>query len=176
MYIFVGINVEKTLENIGRKVNEINDNLGYEYSTLPLHISLKMSFEIDNGKVNNCIEMLTNYLKNIKPFTIYPKGIENEDVIIWLRMNNDDQIDRIHLDLVNIIEKQFGIAPHEFDLDYKFHTTLFMSDDVDKNRKAYEIIKNCDFPMEINANKIIIGTSQDGTIGTYRVYKEIQLQ
>ena len=51
MYIFVGINVEKTLENIGRKVNEINDNLGYEHSTLPLHISLKMSFEIDNGKV-----------------------------------------------------------------------------------------------------------------------------
>ena len=60
-------------------------------------------------------------------------------------MNNNDQIDRIHLDLVNIIEKQFGIAPHEFDLDYKFHTTLFMSDDVDKNRKAYEIIKNCKF-------------------------------
>ncbi len=176
MYIFVGINVDKTLENIGRKVNEINDNLGYEHSTLPLHISLKMSFEIDDGKVKNCIKILTNYFKKVKPFIIYPKGIENEDVIVWLRMNNNDQIDSVHLDLINIIEKQFSTAPHEYDLDYKFHTTLFMSDDVDKNRKAFEMIKNCDFPMEINADTIIIGTSQDGTIGTYCVYKEIQLK
>ena len=72
-----------------------------------------------------------------------------------------------------MLSERFGIGLHEYDLDFLFHTTLFMDSDAEKVRRGYEAIKNIPLPSVLRANRFLIGSSPEGKLGTFRTEKEI---
>ena len=67
-----------------------------------------------------------------------------------------------------------GGPRHEYDLDFMFHTTLFMDDDTEKVAKAYEKVKDISVPDKLVASRFVIGTSESGDLGTYKIHKTIE--
>ena len=176
MYLWFGIDVDKYYTDIKKRVKEIEKEVSIDLGmVLPYHISLKMSFLIDERIKNDVIDSLTDYFKNILPFDINSIKIEKYNNIIWVRMQNNDTIDNIHIDLNNMLLEKYNISLHEYDLDFLFHTTLFMDNDANKINKAYNMIKDITIPKTVKANKFLIGSSDSGQPGTYKIIKEIEI-
>lgn len=177
MFIWLGIDVDNQLLEIKKKANIIEKELNFNHSnfTLPFHISLKMSFNLDDSLFEKVLDDVLSIYQAIKPFEVEVKGIENNHTICWIRMKENEKLNEIH-DLLNkhFLEK-YNIPLHEYDLDYLFHTTLFMDEDENKINQAYLLIKNSSLPKLLRVNKMIIGGSPSGALGTYKVFKEITL-
>ena len=101
--------------------------------------------------------------------------IEMYDNIIWIRMKRNTYLDKVHDELNSILLEKYNIKLHEYDLDYKYHTTLFMDSNKDSIKEAYNLVKEVDLPQNIKANQFIIGTSETGELGTYKIYKRIKM-
>ena len=175
MYIWLGIDVDSQLNEIKQEAKRVEREIGFIHSnfTLPLHISLKISFKIDDNLVDKLISDISNFFNTIKPFDIQVEGIEYDQTITWIRMKNNQSLNLIHDELNKFLLEKYDIPLHEYDLDYKFHTTLFMDDDSCKVKKAYDLIKTFEVPLTLRANKFLIGKSKEGKLGTYKVFKEI---
>ena len=117
MYIWVGADVDKQLGEIKELTKKTENALRIAQSTLtlPLHISLKISF---------CV---------------------------------DDMIADEVIDFVSEI----------------FHTTLFMCEDKEQSGAAYEAVRNAPLPKKLRIDRLVIGTSPDGAVGTYQVIKTV---
>lgn len=177
IHIFLGIDVENQFTEIKDKAREIDKNIGFKNScfTLPLHISLKASFEIDKSIFNQVIEEVVNYYLSIQPFKITILNLESYDNIIWIRMNRNKTLDKVHDELNQNLLEKYKIKLHEYDLDYKYHTTLFMDNNPDIIKEAYEQINNIGLPKYLTANQFIVGVSETGELGSYKIYKRIKL-
>ena len=175
MYIWLGINVDDQLRDVRKRAYEINESLRFANFcyTLPFHISLKMSFEVEDSLFDKILADVESYYSQIEPFKIDIKGIENESVIVWVRMCENKRLNKIHDDLNALLLDKYGVGLHEYDTDYKFHTTLFMDGDTSKIDAAFDMVKDSPLPQSITANRFIIGRSPSGKLGTYSVYKEI---
>ena len=175
MYIWIGIDVDQPLSEVRRQAMAIDRELQFQNScfTLPLHISLKMSFEIEDSLANDVISTIEAYYQSVSPFDVKIKGLEKDQVIVWIRMMENRRLNKLHDDLNQLLMEQFDVGLHEYDMDYKFHTTLFMDQDLDKIALAYQQIKHVSLPEVLRANRFVIGTSKSGALGTYSVIKEI---
>ena len=175
MYIWLGINVDEQLREVRDRAYEINKRLAFENFcyTLPFHISLKMSFQVENALFDKILADVESYYSTIEPFEIAIKGIENENIIVWVRMSESERLNKIHDELNALLLDRYGVGLHEYDTDYKFHTTLFMDGDTEKIDTAFEQIKDASLPQTITATRFLVGTSESGALGTYSVYKEI---
>ncbi len=177
MYIWTAINVEEQLCELKKKVKEVESNVGIIDSVvnLPLHISLKISFSIDPSMQERVIDEISKYYSSISLFDIPVCNIERMGKIVWIRMKENEILSRIHSDLDKVMLEKFGVSPHEFDLDYKFHATLFMESDEVKVSSAYNKIKNEILPERLVANHFVIGSSETGAPGTYKVTHNIKI-
>ena len=177
MYIWTAIDIESQLNEVKRKIKEIENNVGIIDSVvnLPLHVSLKISFETDESISSYIIKTITDYYMDTASFDFSPLCIEKEGTIVWIRMQDNETLSRIHDDLVKILLDKFSIIPHKFDLEYKFHTTLFMDTSVEKISSAYEQIKGISLPEKMFAKRFVMGTSPSGAPGTYKVCKYIEI-
>ena len=175
MYIWLGIDVDSQLCELKKTAMRTERDLGLTPScyTLPMHISLKMSFEIDAENFDAIVADIERYYESLVPFTVSVRGIEDEGAIIWLRMSENEQLNRIHDDLNEMLASRWNIGLHEYDTDYKFHTTLFMSIDSAKMRTAYERVANAPIPDKLFVNRLVIGRSDSGALGSYSVYKTV---
>lgn len=176
MHIFIGIDVDEYFVQLGKEVKKINRLLGFRDSTLPLHISLKYVFPIDDDKCSCVLEDVRSFFHNKKQFLIEANKIENVGNIVWLRLKNNDLIDNIHMELVTLLKDKYNIIPHAYDNDYIFHITLFMDDDKELIDKSYQMIKDFKIPNTFQAKKIAIGLSREGKVGTYYVTEELSLR
>ena len=81
MYIWVGADVDSQLGEIKEYVKKTEEALGLFHSTLtlPLHISLKISFCVDDRIVDEVIDSLSEIYETIKPFYVSTKRIEHRD-------------------------------------------------------------------------------------------------
>lgn len=176
MYIFLGIDVDDQSSKVKSEAGLIDKNIGFENScfTLPLHISLKASFKIDNSIFDNVIEEVINYYLSIHPFKIDIYKLEMYDNIIWIRMCRNEELDKVHDDLNKILLEKYNVGLHEYDLDYKYHTTLFMDNNTNNIKDAYNLINKIELPQSIIANQFIIGVSETGELGSYSIYKKIK--
>lgn len=176
MYVWIGIDVDNQFKEIKNKALVIDKNIKFKNScfTLPLHISLKTAFKVDKDHFEKIISTIINYYLSIKPFRIDIDSLEKYDNIIWIRMSRNKELDKIHDGLNDILKNEYGIELHEYDLDYKYHTTLFMDNDFNAINEAYNTIKNEELPSSIFANQFLIGTSESGDLGTYTIYKKIK--
>lgn len=177
MYIWTAINIDNQLKGIKALAQKIEKEIGFENSafTLPSHISLKISFFVEDKDYPYVIETLLDYYKTVKPFFVDVECIETENNIVWIRMNENPVLNQIHKDLDSILLEKHGIVPHTFDLDFKFHSTLFLDSDKEKIHAAYRQIKDAKIPLSLCANKLIIGSSPSGKIGTYHVTHTIEV-
>ncbi len=177
MYVWTAVNVDGQLEEIKKEAQRIEKEIGFENSAfdLPSHISLKISFPVDAADEARVVETILAYYKTLKPFSVHVAGIEVEDTIVWIRIEETDVLHKIHSDLDEILLEKHGITPHRFDLDFKFHSTLFLDSDKEKIISAYNQVKDSEIPSLLCANQLIIGTSQSGKIGTYRVTHSVDL-
>ena len=177
MYIWLGINVDGQLSDLRGRAEEIEKGLGVKNScyTLPMHISLKISFPVSDELFDSIVNDVAGIYSSHQPFDVDVKGIENESVIVWIRMKENEKLNAIHDELNELLLRKYGVPLHEYDMDYKFHTTLFMDSDTDKMHAAYDTIKNEPVPKILRADRFIIGTSPSGALGTYSVYKEIKI-
>ncbi|MBO4872754.1 MAG: 2'-5' RNA ligase family protein [Lachnospiraceae bacterium] len=177
MYIWIGIDVDEQVENIREKVREQEILRGIVKSnlTLPFHISLKMSFPMEEERAAAVMDAAEAYLRTFRPFDIPVAGIEYHTTIAWIRMRENPVLDRIHDGLDAMLAERFGVGQHEYDKDYLFHTTLFMEDDAGRVRQGYEAVKDEPLPAVLTADTFLIGASETGALGSYRVIRRIRV-
>ena len=175
MYIWVGINVEDQLREVRRAVDGVFEKIDISNVTcqLPLHISLKISFEIENSLFKNVLNDIIAVYNAQEPFEIKVKGIEKHENIEWIRMYSNEKLEALATMLNMMLKDKYGIPLHEYDLDFIFHTTLFMDDDAEKINTAHRLLGDVELPEALVANAFVIGTSETGKNGTYRIYKTI---
>lgn len=176
MYIWVGIDVESQLGAVRKTLDATFESMEISNANckLPLHISLKISFEIPNGMFDSVLSDIEKIYNRTEPFDIEISGIEKYENIVWIRMRENRALESLSYELNMMLNDRYGIGLHEYDLDYKFHTTLFMDGDSEKIDRAFSHVSNLTLPKSLRADKFIIGNSESGRDGTYFVYKEIQ--
>ena len=175
MYIWVGINVEDQLGEVRRAVDGVFEKIEISNVTcqLPLHISLKISFEIENSLFGDVLDDISRVYGACEPFEIKVKGIEKHESIEWIRMYSNEKVEALATELNMMLREKYGIPLHEYDLDFVFHTTLFIDDDPEKINSAHSLLGNVHLPDTLVANTFVIGNSETGENGTYRVYKTV---
>ncbi len=83
-------------------------------------------------------------------------------------------LQRLHRELDQNLQSQFGIPQHEFDKCFQFHSTLFMDTDgakLDRMRQALPIA----IPCTLTVDTFLLGASETGAPGSYRVLREISV-
>lgn len=174
MFVWIGIDVDSQLADIKEGAQDVEKKVGFDHSnfTLPLHISLKITFPVDDALFDAVKADIIKVFDEFEPFNITVDGIEFEDTICWILMERNPSLDGIHDRLNEVMLQKYGVPLHEYDMDYKFHTTLFMDDDIQRVDEAYELICGAAVPEVLYANKFVIGTSDTGALGTYKVVYE----
>ena len=177
IWIWTGISVDRELEWLRGPLRALVSGLGVDDSNLalPFHVSLKMSFPIGADAAPAVIGCIEDYLSDLRPFSMAVAGIELHDVIAWIRMKENTELNRIHDGLDALLSAKFGVAQHEYDKDYLFHTTLIMDGDAEKVRRGYEALRGVALPETLPVRIFLIGTSNSGAPGSYRVVREIDV-
>ncbi len=177
MYIWVGADVDGQLSKIKEITRKTEDEIGFAHSnfTLPLHISLKMSFCVDDDISGAAIDSIAELYDSFGRFEVTVKGIEHFGNIVWIRMCESEELNLIHDRLNGMLSEKYGVGLHPYDCDYMFHTTLFMDDDGQKVGAAYFRVKDAPLPEKLTIDKLVIGTSQSGDLGTYKVIRSCEL-
>ena len=177
MYIWSGVNVDNMLTTIKEASMRAEDELGFVHSnfTLPLHISLKMPFFVDDERSGEIIDSLIELYGTFKPFFIGVKGIENLGNIVWIRMEESKELDLICYSINGMLSEKYGVPIQPYDCDHQFHTTLFMDDDAEKIGAAYEAVKDAFLSDRLVIYKLVIGVSETGELGTFKVLKTVGL-
>lgn len=173
MYIWTGMvlpkNFEEKIRNICRNINK-DFNVSEQSFSLPQHISLKTSFNIEN--YIEVIEYMKELLKDIKSINIKVIGISKINGVIWLDIEENKQLREIHNTLNKKLWERFEVPEIKFDgQNFKFHSTLFQDmESDDKLTDMFPILrKEFEFPIEFETNKINFGISEVGKVGTYKV-------
>ena len=177
MFVWVGINVEEQLKETRIAVDGVFEKIAISNVTcqLPLHISLKISFNIANELFESVLKDIESIYQAQKPFEIDIKGIEKHENIMWIRMYSNAEIEELATKLNLMLKEKYNIPLHEYDLDFIFHTTLFMDDDAEKINIAHNLLGDLALPQTLMANRFVIGTSETGENGTYRVLKTLEV-
>ena len=171
MYIWTGINVDNALRKVKEKAQAIYNTLPFSERlfTMPMHVSLKMSFEVPDEEAQMVIAALQRLFATQPSFGMQVIGLEQYDNIAWIRIVRSAKLDKLHDDILALLQTQFGVQPHEYDLDYTYHVTLFMDDDAEVVKCAAEQISTTPLPKLLTVDTFAIGTSEDGKIGTWTV-------
>ena len=127
MYLWVAVDLEDQLQEIREELDRVERLIcsNDPALTLPLHISLKISFEVDDKYANEVRNDVREYLSNLKSFRIAPERVESMGNLTWIRMKESSELCGIHSELDLLIERKFGVPHHVFDRDFIFHATLF---------------------------------------------------
>lgn len=175
MYLWVGINVDNCLSAVRERAESVEKEVGIHLScfTLPLHISLKISFEVDEKNCEQIVASILELYESLEAFDLKVKEIENEGNIVWIRYEDNQVVSTLKTQMNEMLLDRFGIGLHEYDHDFIFHTTLFMEDE-DKNALAFEKIKDISLPNEVRANCFAVGFSESGELGTFKILKEVK--
>lgn len=177
-HIWLGIDVEEPLQGIKPRLSAAERAAGIIHSnlTLPLHISLKISFPAAGERAKALVEMAEAYFRSLKPFEIEVAGVEYHETIAWIRMKENEALNRIHNELNDRLYRGFGIPLHAYDKDFLFHTTLCLDEDPSKARAVYEVFKDVALPAVLRARRFLIGASPDGSLGSYRVIRQVEAE
>ena len=163
MHVWVGCDVSPRFAEFREKVKEFNADLNLsEYAlSFPQHISLKITFEMEEDIAKHCIKDIVEFLKGAKPFTAKVDKLElTDDGIIWLRMEENEQFKFLH-DELDQIAISYAVKQHPFDKNYIFHSTVIMDEDKEKLAVMYERVKKLTYPEELKINTFLVGHSYD---------------
>lgn len=168
MYLWVAVDLEDQLQELRQELDRVERLIcsNDPALTLPLHTSLKISFEVDDKYANEVRNDLREYLSNLKSFRIAPERVESMGNLTWIRMKESSELCGIHSALDLLIERKFGVPQHVFDRDFIFHATLFAATAPARFEKILCLPR---LPEYVTARSFIIGSSRSGAAGTYSV-------
>ena len=177
MYVWLAIDINDQLKNIRDKIAKISNKLNVDNLalTLPLHVSLLISFPIDDLIFESIVKRIGEYYSNLAQFTLKTRKIAKCDNIVWLLIKGNRKLKKIHSDLLRLLQKEYRIHPTDMDLKFLFHSTLFMNNDKSKVDDVYNCLKNEAIPNKLLANKLLIGCSKTGRAGDFEIVKEFLL-
>ena len=175
MFVWIGCDINSKFLEYREKVKERNGDLGLSESAFkfPQHVSLKITFEMEDEIAKHCIKDIIELLKATKPFVAKTKEIELHDGIIWIRMEENEQFKALH-DELDQIAISYAVKQHEFDKQYIFHSTVIMDEDREKLAVLFDRIKDIPFPEELKINTFIVGHSHDKI--EYKVDRRIKVK
>lgn len=178
MFIWIGIDVGDAFADIRKRAVEIEKSLGCEYScyNLPMHISLKMPFEVQESQFEEIEKSILRFFENQKPLQLSLPRLENVGNIVWVRYEQNERLCSIKDELNVMLGEKYGVGMHEYDSDYLFHTTVFMFDEKDKNDEAFGRLGVVELPKKVVLDKFVVGSSPNGKLGTFTVRKEVSAQ
>lgn len=173
MFIWCAIDLDRQLGKIRKSAEEASNTLGVGNPalTLPLHISLKISCEIEDSRFDEAVKLISAHFSGIRPFEITPIGIERCGGVVWIRHEESEELSALHKWLVNLFKENYGVIPHQFDLEFAYHSSLYVGDEADAEQ-AYEMLKDEPIPCRLIADKFVIGCSESGRAGEYKVIKK----
>ena len=176
MFVWIGLSLENELFNLTQKIIKYSNdnNIITPLKDLPIHVSLRMSFEIEKKDFNNIEGELTQFSSSLSPFKINFKYIEANNNIIWIKCEETNELLKAHDTVCNILKDKFNVPLHAFDKEFVFHSTLFM-DDPCKIQSHIDNINKINLPDCVISNTVLIGTSESGEPGTYKIYKTIKI-
>ena len=143
MYLWIGLGIDNNsayeIRNYCKMLNK-DYNVSEQSFTLPQHVYLKESFKTDDYK--NIIFDLKNYFKNMKQFELKISDIGNIPGVIWLEIEENEILRKLHNDILNLLKDKYNINKIGFDGEtFKFHSTLFQDvDNKEKINNLYEVI------------------------------------
>lgn len=176
MYIWIGCDINPKFIEYREKVKEFNAdlNLSENALNLPQHISLKITFEMEEGIAKYCIKDIIELLKGTKPFTAKVDKLELYDGgIIWLRMEENEQFKSLH-DELDQIAISYAVKPHAFDKQFIYHSTILMDENSEKLEAMFEKVKTLPYPEELKINTFLVGTSEDNI--NFKVVRRIKVK
>jgi 2'-5' RNA ligase len=136
MFLWIGCRLPEAFENeIRQYCLALNKRISLDTVafSLPQHISLKISFPTDRPE--EVLEDLSAFLGAQRPFRLRITGPEQVGNILWMPVEENKELQRLHQQLDERLQTRFGIPQHEFDRCFQFHSTLFMDADAEKISK-----------------------------------------
>lgn len=164
MFLWVGLLLDENYgNNIKNKCQKLNKSLLLDEKAfeLPTHISLKISFQINENQKEEIINEILFVVRKYLPIKVTSSHIERNNNIIWSLFEYNQILNDIHNELDERL-LHFNVSKHMFDENFIFHSTLFMDDCNEKINSMYELIKNMDIKSSNTIDTIIIGSSDDG--------------
>ena len=171
MYIWTGIYMEDQLPGLKQKRDDVARLFAAPRPehALPLHVSLKISFPVPDGEAAAVIGAIGDCLRGTSPFSLPVRGVEREEGIVWVRMGECPPLAALQTRLNDLLAERFAVPRHPYDLDFKFHATLFMDEDREKTAKAFALLKDAPLPSSLVARRFVVGTSPTGKPGSYAI-------
>ena len=175
MQIWVGCDINSKFFEYREKVKELNAEINASESALnfPQHISLKITFEMEDEIAKHCIKDIIELLKSAKSFTAKTEGLEVHDGVLWLKIQECDELKFLH-DELDQIAISYAVKQHPFDKEFIFHSTVIMDGDREKLCKMYEKLKDIPYPEELKINTFVIGHTYDNI--EYKVDRRIKIK
>ena len=176
MYIWIGCKLPESFE---REIRSLclkqNEELGLDTAafTLPQHISLKISFEAEKHEA--ILEELSAFLSTQRPFAVRIGDPAQHGNILWLPAEENKTLRQLHDRLDKLLADHFGIPQHEFDKAFLFHSTLFIDNNTEKIAKILDTLIPCPIARELTVDTFLLGLSETGKAGSYRVVRQIQV-
>jgi len=175
MYIWVGCKLPEDFERRIRSLClEQNKSLGLNTAafSLPQHVSLKISFQSERYK--EILDYLEAFLSGQSPFSLHIRSAEQADNILWLPVEENQQLQQLHEQLDAQLEQDFGITQHEFDKCFLFHSTLFIDDDTEKLSQMCRRLEKLPIEQDLQVDTFLLGLSENNKPGEYRIVRQIK--
>jgi 2'-5' RNA ligase len=175
MYIWIACDVSESLSCIRKACVLKNQELLLDETafSLPQHISLKISFEVANTISDDVIGFVSEYLSEQPELVLDAPSPELYGSILWLKFSEDPELLRMHRELDDSLLHKFAVQQHEYDKDFKYHSTLFIDSSSDLE-PMYRFVSCLGMPEKIKIDRFIIGVSESGKAGEYSVLKVIK--
>lgn len=176
MYIWIGCRLPAEFERTLRsRCLELNRDIGLDTVafSLPQHISLKISFEA-GAAAPDILDAVEALLRDEKPFYVNPYAIETAGNILWLTFQENDTLRKLHHLLDRTLEHNFGIPQHPFDKDFLFHSTLFLGEP-ERLARMQAGLSGFALPPELVVDTFLLGLSETGEAGSFRVVRQIKV-
>lgn len=177
MQIWSGLIVDDGLESLKNRAIALENELGIDtLFDFPMHISTKISFKTEDENYEEIVRYLIQTYSSVSEFDVPLSGIEGYDEIVWLRAGESDELERLSRKINSELAERFGVPLHEYDNDYKFHSTLCMGNAPEKTRAFYEGIKNHPFPEKLAVKRAAIALSESGRTHEFKIVETIKLK
>ena len=173
MYIWIACDISDEYTSIRQKCIGYNKDLNLDEVAflLPQHISLKISFRVEDNSFESVIKDVIVFLSECSPFSVGEPEPELSGNILWLSFPKSKHLQDLHSKLDLMLLSKHGVEQHPFDRDFKFHTTLFLDDNMSALREMLGKVRLLPLPKATEIKRFIIGASESGKAGTYSVLK-----
>ena len=178
MYIWIACLLPEDFEKEVRSAcMAVNQAFGISTTafTLPQHISLKISFKVDDNRMEAVVQTIESILSKEDRFYVNLMPAERQEHILWMPAEDNSTLTRLHKVLDAQLAEKHNIAQHPFDHAFLFHSTLFL-DTRPIPQEMEQRLKKLPLPARLLIRNFCIGISPDGTPGSYRIVRQIPLK